>query len=134
MASLRSFPFVRITGIVPVHLSTRVSLIGFTNGVLGGIGGSGGIYRLGLIGGNGGIEGIGGLWGIRRAVRCMASESGEEKGSARLSMMRQIIQEAEERARVADSGPTPKITLGITFIICGFSSGNKDGLVAMTAI
>jgi hypothetical protein len=62
----------------------------------------------------------------------MASESGEEKGSARLNMIRQIIQKAEERDRVANSGPTPKITLGIIDIICGFISANKDELTVMS--
>lgn len=119
MASLRSFPLVRITHCVPVGLHPRASLIGLTNGVVRGIGFSGGTSQIRLIGGNVGIEGIAGIWGIRGVVRCMASESGEEiKGSARLGMMSQIIQEAEERARNAGSGPTPKITLGIAHIIC----------------
>ncbi|XP_072957044.1 uncharacterized protein [Typha angustifolia] len=50
--------------------------------------------------------------GIGR-VRCAASESadGGKKVSARLSMMKQVLQEAEERALSAGSDPTPKITL-----------------------
>lgn len=127
MASLRSFPLVRITRCVPVGLRPRASQIGLTNGVVRGIGFNGGTAQIRLIRSNGGIEGIAGIWGIRGVVRCMASESGEEmKGSARLGMMSQIIQEAEERARTAGSGPTPKITLGITHIICKTSTGIRD--------
>ncbi|XP_038976155.1 peptidyl-tRNA hydrolase ICT1, mitochondrial-like [Phoenix dactylifera] len=50
--------------------------------------------------------------GIGR-VRCAAVGSGDggKKVSARLSMMQQILQGAEERALSAVSEPTPKITL-----------------------
>ncbi|EHA8588195.1 peptidyl-tRNA hydrolase ICT1, mitochondrial [Cocos nucifera] len=50
--------------------------------------------------------------GIGR-VRCAAAGSGHggKKVSARLSMMQQILQDAEERALSAGSEPTPKITL-----------------------
>ncbi|PKA47704.1 peptidyl-tRNA hydrolase ICT1 [Apostasia shenzhenica] len=46
-------------------------------------------------------------------VRCAGSEPGDrgQKVSSRLSMMQQVLQEAEERARSAGSEPTPKITL-----------------------
>ncbi|XP_020581758.1 peptidyl-tRNA hydrolase ICT1, mitochondrial [Phalaenopsis equestris] len=46
-------------------------------------------------------------------IRCAASESsdGGQKVSARLSMMQQVLQEAEERARYAGSEKTPKVTL-----------------------
>ncbi|OAY74618.1 peptidyl-tRNA hydrolase ICT1, mitochondrial [Ananas comosus] len=54
-------------------------------------------------------------FGIRH-VRCAASESaaeadGGKKVSARLSMMQQILREAEDRAVSAGSEPSPKITL-----------------------
>ncbi|XP_010909289.1 uncharacterized protein [Elaeis guineensis] len=50
--------------------------------------------------------------GIGR-VRCAAAGSGDggKKVSARLSMMQQILQDAEERALSAGSEPTPKITV-----------------------
>lgn len=80
---------VRITRFAPIGLGARVGFLGLSNGR------------------------IVGTAGIGDAARCMASESGEEgKASGRLGVMRQIIQEAEERARAANSGPTPKITLG----------------------
>ncbi|XP_020678985.2 uncharacterized protein LOC110097091 isoform X2 [Dendrobium catenatum] len=46
-------------------------------------------------------------------IRCVASESGEggHKVSARLSMMQQVLQEAEERASYAGSETAPKVTL-----------------------
>ncbi|EHA8588623.1 peptidyl-tRNA hydrolase ICT1, mitochondrial [Cocos nucifera] len=46
-------------------------------------------------------------------VRCAAVQSGDgaKKVSARLSMMQQILQDAEERALSASSESTPKITL-----------------------
>lgn len=51
-------------------------------------------------------------------VRCAAAQSGDggKKVSARLSMMQQILQDAEERALSAGSESTPKITLGKLFI------------------
>ncbi|WOL05159.1 hypothetical protein Cni_G13885 [Canna indica] len=48
--------------------------------------------------------------GIGR-VRCAASESSEGKVSARLSLMKQVLQDAEERALSAGVEPTPKVTL-----------------------
>ncbi|CAN6580835.1 unnamed protein product [Malus baccata var. baccata] len=50
--------------------------------------------------------------GIGR-VRCAASDSGgsENKVSARLSQVNQLLQAAEERALSADKHPPPKITL-----------------------
>ncbi|XP_026662890.1 peptidyl-tRNA hydrolase ICT1, mitochondrial-like isoform X1 [Phoenix dactylifera] len=46
-------------------------------------------------------------------VRCAAAQSGDggKKVSARLSMMQQILQDAEERALSAGSESTPEITL-----------------------
>lgn len=48
-------------------------------------------------------------------IRCAASNAGdgEKKVSARLALMQQLLQGAEERALSAGSEPTPKITLGI---------------------
>lgn len=51
---------------------------------------------------------------VRIGVRCAASESGGGTGQkvpARLSKMRQILEDAEERALSAGSEPIPKITL-----------------------
>ena len=49
-----------------------------------------------------------------RVIRCASSaaDDGGKKASARLSQVQQLLQEAEERALSADTGPTPKITLG----------------------
>ncbi|CAM8956025.1 unnamed protein product [Rhodiola kirilowii] len=47
-------------------------------------------------------------------IRCLSSDSGGgggKKVSARLSQMRQLLQDAEERAFRADDEPAPKITL-----------------------
>ncbi|KAM0935248.1 putative aminoacyl-tRNA hydrolase [Dioscorea sansibarensis] len=46
-------------------------------------------------------------------IRCAASNTGdgEKKVSARLALMQQVLQGAEERALSAGSEPTPKITL-----------------------
>ncbi|KAF5460797.1 hypothetical protein F2P56_020639 [Juglans regia] len=45
-------------------------------------------------------------------IRCAASDSSDgRKVSARLSQVQQLLQEAEERALLADDQPTPKITL-----------------------
>ncbi|KAL5541054.1 hypothetical protein UlMin_002419 [Ulmus minor] len=46
------------------------------------------------------------------SVRCAASGSDEgQKASSRLAQVQQLLQEAEERALSADTGPTPKISL-----------------------
>ncbi|XP_057723106.1 uncharacterized protein LOC130937980 isoform X1 [Arachis stenosperma] len=47
-------------------------------------------------------------------IRCVSSSGpgdGGNKVSSRLSQVHQLLQEAEERALSADTGPTPKITL-----------------------
>ncbi|KAL1333626.1 uncharacterized protein LOC107630544 isoform X1 [Arachis ipaensis] len=47
-------------------------------------------------------------------IRCVSSSgpgNGGNKVSSRLSQVHQLLQEAEERALSADTGPTPKITL-----------------------
>lgn len=58
-------------------------------------------------------------------IRCAASESGDggQKVSARLSMMQQVLQEAEERSRSAGSHPIPKVTLDYVTVNFARSGG-----------
>ncbi|CAA7410836.1 unnamed protein product [Spirodela intermedia] len=60
-------------------------------------------------------------------VRCAATNPGDggQKVSARLAEMRQILQEAEERALSAGSEPTPKIT--IDHVTVGFARSGGPG-------
>ncbi|KAG0498830.1 hypothetical protein HPP92_003521 [Vanilla planifolia] len=58
-------------------------------------------------------------------IRCQTSESGEvgQKMSSRFSMMQQVLQEAEGRARSAGSEPTPKVTLDHVVVSFARSGG-----------
>lgn len=46
------------------------------------------------------------------SIRCAASESTDGKVSARLSLMKQVLKDAEERSLSAGAEQVPKVTLG----------------------
>lgn len=68
-------------------------------------------FRFGIVGVR--VRVLSGGISYSRRIRCLSSEAGDgKKASSRLSQMRQVMQEAEERAFRANDEPTPKITLG----------------------
>ncbi|XP_042436105.1 peptidyl-tRNA hydrolase ICT1, mitochondrial-like [Zingiber officinale] len=57
------------------------------------------------------------------SIRCAASESTDGKVSARLSLMKQVLKDAEERSLSAGTEQAPKVTLGHVSVSYARSGG-----------